>query len=41
MLFAEGRNAVQVQRWLGHHLPTFTLSTYVHLLGGDLGNPCR
>ena len=39
MLFAEGRNAVQVQRWLGHHSPAFTLSVYVHLLNGDLGEP--
>lgn len=39
LLFAEGRNAVQVQRWLGHHSPAFTLSTYVHLLDGDLGEP--
>jgi integrase len=31
------RNAVQVQRWLGHHSPAFTLATYVHLLDGDLG----
>jgi integrase len=38
-LFAEGRNAVQVQRWLGHHSPAFTLATYVHLLDGDLGEP--
>jgi integrase len=37
MLFAEGRNAVQVQRWLGHHSPAFTLARYVHLLDGDLG----
>jgi integrase len=36
-LFAEGRNAVQVQRFLGHHSPAFTLSTYVHLLNEDLG----
>src|SRR5438105_697562 len=35
-LFGEGRNAVQVQRWLGHHSPAFTLSVYVHLLDGDL-----
>jgi hypothetical protein len=34
-----GRNAVQVQRWLGHHSPSFTLSVYVHLLDGDLGEP--
>ena len=39
MLFAQGRNAVQVQRWLGHHSPAFTLATYVHLLDGDLGEP--
>jgi integrase len=39
ILFAEGRNAVQVQRWLGHHSPSFTLDVYVHLLDGDLGAP--
>jgi integrase len=39
LLFAEGRNAVQVQRWLGHHSPAFTLATYVHLLDGDVGAP--
>ncbi|MEK6273353.1 MAG: tyrosine-type recombinase/integrase [Actinomycetota bacterium] len=38
-LFAAGRNAVQVQRWLGHHSPAFTLSVYVHLLDGDVGRP--
>jgi len=38
-LFAEGRNVVQVQRWLGHHSASFTLDTYVHLLDGDLGRP--
>jgi integrase len=38
-LFGEGRNAVQVQRWLGHHSPAFTLAVYVHLLDGDLGGP--
>jgi integrase len=38
-LFAGGRNAVQVQRWLGHHSPAFTLSVYVHLLDGDVGGP--
>ena len=31
------RNAVQVQRWLGHHSPAFTLSTYVHLLDAGVG----
>ncbi len=39
LLFAEGRNAVQVQRWLGHHSAAFTLATYVHLLEGDIGEP--
>jgi integrase len=39
LLFAEGRNAVQVQRWLGHHSAAFTLATYVHLLDGDIGAP--
>jgi integrase len=39
LLFNEGRNAVQVQRWLGHHSPSFTLNTYTHLLDGDLGAP--
>jgi integrase len=28
MLFHDGRNAVQVQRWLGHHSAAFTLATY-------------
>lgn len=37
MLFAAGRNAVQVQHWLGHHSAAFTLATYVHLLDGDIG----
>jgi len=38
-MFASGRNAVEVQRWLGHHSAAFTLDTYVHLLDGDLGEP--
>jgi integrase len=39
-MFAAGRNAVQVQHWLGHHSASFTLKTYVHLLDpGDLGGP--
>ncbi|MGE5700867.1 MAG: tyrosine-type recombinase/integrase [Arthrospira platensis] len=40
-LFAEGRNVVQVQRWLGHHSASFTLDTYVHLLDNDLGRPLQ
>jgi integrase len=39
LLFGQGRNAVQVQRWLGHHSPAFTLATYTHLLNDDLGEP--
>jgi integrase len=35
-LFRHGLNAVQVQMWLGHHSPAFTLATYVHLLPDDL-----
>lgn len=30
---------MQVQRWLGHHSAAFTISTYVHLLDSDLGDP--
>jgi integrase len=32
-------NVVAVQRWFGHHSPSFTLDTCVHLLDGDLGEP--
>ena len=39
ILFDDGRNVVQVQRWLGHHKPSFTIDTYVHLLEDDLGEP--
>ena len=35
LLFARGANAVQVQRWLGHHSAAFTLERYVHLLSGE------
>jgi integrase len=35
MLFRSGANAKQVQVWLGHHSPAFTLATYVHLLPDD------
>ena len=39
-LFAEGRNIKQIQKWLGHHSPEFTLKTYIHLIDeGDLGGP--
>src|SRR3954447_12115137 len=36
MLFRRGFNAKQVQMWLGHHSPAFTMATYVHLLPEDL-----
>jgi hypothetical protein len=36
MLFRRGLNAKQVQVWLAHHSPAFTLSTYAHLLLDDL-----
>src|SRR5436190_2931286 len=39
MLFERGANAVKVQRWLSHHSPAFTLSTYIHLLDSSLGKP--
>lgn len=35
----EGRNIVQVSRWLGHANPTITLNTYAHLLDQDIGAP--
>ncbi len=38
LLFDEGRNIKQIQEWLGHHDPGFTLSTYVHLIGHGLGD---
>lgn len=38
-LFRAGLNAKQVQVWLGHHSPSFTLDTYVHLLPEDLPEP--
>jgi integrase len=39
MLFAEGRNVKQVERWLGHHSASFTLDTYVHVLSDELAAP--
>lgn len=36
LLFRHGMNAKQVQVWLGHHSPAFTLATYVHLVSDDL-----
>ena len=37
MLIAEGRNIVQVSRWLGHHSPAFTLQRYGHLMDDGIG----
>lgn len=39
ILFRRGWNAVQVQKYLGHHSPAFTLATYVHMLPDDLPEP--
>jgi hypothetical protein len=36
MLFRRGWNAAQVQKFLGHTDPGFTLRTYIHLLDDDL-----
>lgn len=38
LLFDAGRNIKQIQVWLGHHDPGFTLSTYVHLVDDGLGD---
>src|SRR5687767_12617412 len=37
LLFDRGANPVQVQRWLGHSDPGFTMRTYVHLLDEGVG----
>jgi hypothetical protein len=39
LLFRNGWNAVQVQRWLGHHKPSFTLDVYIHSLPKDVAEP--
>jgi hypothetical protein len=36
-LIADGRNIVQVSRWLGHHSPSFTLDVYAHLMDDGVG----
>jgi hypothetical protein len=38
MLFEAGRNPRQVQAWLGHSDPGFTLRTYVHLMDEGVGD---
>ncbi len=37
LLFAGGKNVKQVQEWLGHADPGFTLRRYVHLIDEGLG----
>jgi integrase len=39
MLIADGRDIVQVSRWLGHHDPGFTLRRYAHLMDAGVGGP--
>lgn len=39
MLFRAGWNVAQVQRFLGHHKPSFTLDVYVHLIDEDVPEP--
>jgi integrase len=38
LLFAAGKNVKQVQVWLGHADPGFTVRTYVHLMDEGLGD---
>jgi Phage integrase family len=38
LLFDTGRNIKQVQEWLGHADPSFTLRTYVHLMDEGVGD---
>ena len=33
-----GKNAKQVQEWLGHHSPAYTLKEYVHLIDAGVGD---
>jgi integrase len=35
LLFAEGKSPKQVQIWLGHTDPAFTMRTYIHLIDDD------
>lgn len=37
LLFEHGANIIEVQKFLGHHSPSFTLDTYVHLLDEGQG----
>jgi integrase len=37
-LFEAGRNVKQVQAWLGHADPGFTVRTYIHLMDEGVGD---
>jgi integrase len=39
MHIAQGTNIRQLSHLLGHHSPSFTLDTYVHLMDDDAGQP--
>src|SRR5262249_13953906 len=39
ILFRQGWNPAQVCKYLGHHSPSFTLATYIHLLDEALPEP--
>lgn len=39
ILLSQGRNVLQVSRWLGHHSPAFTLTVYAHLMDEGVGGP--
>jgi integrase len=39
LLFEAGRNVKQVQAWLGHADPSFTLKTYIHLMDAASETP--
>lgn len=39
LMFARGDNLLAVSRFLGHHSPSFTLETYVHLFDADRAAP--
>jgi hypothetical protein len=38
LLFEAGHNIKQIQEWLGHWDPAYTLATYVHLTEHGLGD---
>ena len=38
LLFEAGRDVKQVQEWLGHADPGFTLRTYIHLMDEGIGD---